>query len=105
VEHKIDANAVYMPSKDVVARVIENEIIIVPLVSGIGDLEDDLYTLNEIGRAVWDKLDGHKTINDIVAKLAEEYQGPIAEIEKDVTGFVKELVKRGIVSPRDGNDQ
>ena len=52
----ISAVDVYKPSDDVVAREIEGEIIIVPLVAGIGDIEDELFTLNETGKAIWDKL-------------------------------------------------
>ena len=37
------------PSEDVVAREIEGEFIIVPLAAGIGDMEDELYSLNESG--------------------------------------------------------
>ena len=46
-------NSVYIPSEDIVAREIEGEIIIVPLSAGIGDAEDDLFSLNETGRAFW----------------------------------------------------
>ena len=52
----IKRDAVYAVSDDVVAREIEGEIIIVPLVAGIGDLEDELFTLNETGKAIWDRL-------------------------------------------------
>ena len=45
-------DAVYTPSEDIVAREIEGEIIIVPLVAGIGDMEDELYTLNDTGKAI-----------------------------------------------------
>ena len=34
-------------SSDVVARMIEGQVVIVPLVSGIGDAEDELYTLHD----------------------------------------------------------
>jgi hypothetical protein len=54
----IRMHAVYVPSDDVVAREIKRELIIVPLVSGIGDVEDELYTLNEASKAFWDWLDG-----------------------------------------------
>ena len=50
------------PSEDIVAREIEGEIIIVPLVAGIGDADDELYTLNETGQAIWQKLDGQRTL-------------------------------------------
>jgi len=94
METKVDLNRVYMPSEDVVARVIENEIIIVPLVSGIGDMEDEIYTLNETGRSIWEKLDGKKKLEDVVSELASEFDSPLRKIEKDVIGFVHELIKR-----------
>ena len=72
---------VFGPSEDVVARKIEGETIIIPLVAGIGDLEDDLYTLNETGQAIWEKLDGEKSIQTIVGELSAEYQVPIEEIQ------------------------
>ena len=33
------------------------EIIIVPLVAGIGDMEDELFTLNDTVKASWGQLD------------------------------------------------
>ena len=39
---EVRMEAVYAPSEDVVAREIEGELIIVPLVAGIGDMEDEL---------------------------------------------------------------
>ena len=41
---EVNLEAAYAPSEDVVAREIEGELIIVPLVAGIGDMEDELYT-------------------------------------------------------------
>lgn len=82
------------PSEDVVAREIEGELIIVPLASGIGEAEDELYTLNETGKAIWDKLDGAHTLAQIAAELSAEYSAPAADLERDVTGLVAELVRR-----------
>ena len=56
----IKLDLIYVPSEDVVARIIEDEIIIVPLVAGIGDADEELYTMNETGRAIWQRLDGKK---------------------------------------------
>lgn len=90
----IKSDAVYAVSDDVVAREIEGEIIIVPLVAGIGDLEDELFTLNETGKAIWERLDGRRSLNDVIAELAAEYQAPRGEIETDVLGLVEELSRR-----------
>jgi hypothetical protein len=86
-----------LPSEDIVARVIEGEIVIVPLAAGIGDMEDELYTLNETGRAIWDRLDGQRTLREIAAGLAQEFEAPVEEIEKDVEGFATELLNRKIL--------
>jgi len=85
------------PSEDVVAREIEGELIIVPLASGIGDMEDELYTLNETGKAIWGKLDGVRTLAQIAIELTDEYAAPAADIERDVVGLVGELARRKMV--------
>ena len=90
----IRMDAVYAPSDDIVAREIEGELIIVPLVAGIGDLEDELFTLNDTGKAIWRHLDGNTTLGVIIEALAQEYEAPPGAIESDVLGLVGELVRR-----------
>ena len=77
----IDLIKVYAPSEDIVARVIEGEVVIVPLVSGVGDIEDELYTLNETGQDIWKRLDGRRSAADIVGELAAAYDAPPGLIE------------------------
>jgi hypothetical protein len=96
----IDISAVYVPSDDVVARFIEGELLIVPLAAGIGDMEDELYTLNDTGQAIWQRLDGSRTLADVVSELAIEYSTPVDEIERDVVGLMRELAQRKIVVRR-----
>jgi len=93
----VDWDAVYAPSEEVVAREIEGELIIVPLVSGIGDMEDELYTLNETGREIWDRLDGKRSLKDIALDLSETFEAPEGEIERDILGLLEELLRRRIV--------
>ena len=97
MEAKVSLEGLYMQSEDIVARDIEGELLIVPLVSGIGDLEDELYTLNETGKAIWDRLDGKKKLKDVLAELSAEFEAPVGEIEKDLTGLVEELLRRKIL--------
>lgn len=91
---KVKLSKIYVPSEDIVAREIEGELIIVPIVSGIADAEEDLFTLNDTGRAIWEKLDGKKTLKKVVEELSEEFEARAGEIEKDVVGIVEELFKR-----------
>lgn len=91
---EIHPENIYALSEDIVAREIEGELIIVPLVAGIGDLEDELYTLNETGKAIWARLDGRTSLRQVAEALSREYEAPASEIERDVLGLVGELVRR-----------
>jgi len=88
---------IYKPSDDVVARELQGELIIIPITSGVGDLEDAIFTLNPTGREVWNRLDGRKRLKEIAKDLACVYSGTIEEIEKDIAGLIQELLKRRIL--------
>lgn len=94
---KINPGSIYKPSEDVVARDIQGELIIVPITSGIGDLEDEIFTLNETGRAIWEKLDGKNSLKEITGLIAQDFDAAPQEIETDVLGLTEELLKRGML--------
>lgn len=85
------------PSADIVARVIDGQLIIVPLANGIGDLEDELYTLNDTGKDIWDRLDGTRTIEQVVKDMSAEVDASEDVLRTDVLGLVEELIKRKIL--------
>ena len=96
----ITPESICVPSDDVVSREIEGELIIVPIASGVGDMEDELYTLNDTGRAIWQRLDGKRTLRDVAADLAADYAAPVDRITRDVLGLVTELARRKMVCTR-----
>ncbi len=98
MEDKVTLDGVYGPSEDIVAREIEGEVVIIPLVSGIGDMEDELFTLNETGRAVWRKLDGTRTLRQVARELADDFEAPAGVIEGEVAGLVAVLAARRMVT-------
>ena len=93
----IDIYSVYIPSEDIVAREIKGELIIIPLAAGVGDLEDELFTLNDTAKAIWKQLDGKRNLAEITANLVNEYHTNPDVIEQDVLGIVNELVNLKIV--------
>ena len=99
----IRLDQVYVPSEDIVAREIEGELIIVPLVAGIGDMEDELFALNDTGKDIWRKLDGKTTLAGVAKALAVEYAAQPQEIERDVVGLVGELVHRKMLVVKPGD--
>ncbi|HOW86147.1 MAG TPA: PqqD family protein [Candidatus Aminicenantes bacterium] len=94
---KIDLAKAYRPSEEVVVREIEGETVIVPLTSGVGDLEDELLTLNETGRAVWARLDGSRPLAEIIRDLEAAYDAPDGVIREDVIGLLQELCDRRMI--------
>lgn len=96
----VSLDDVFAQSEDVVSRIIEDELIIVPLVSGIGESDEDLYSLNQTGRALWSRLDGVRTLQQIADEMLEEFDTTVDTIEKDLIGLIDELVNRKLVSVR-----
>ncbi len=94
---KINFEDTFKISEDIVSREIEGELIIIPLVAGIGDLEDDLYTLNDTGKEIWKTLDGKKDLKEISDILGRKFNSEPGVIRKDVLGLIAELQKRKMV--------
>lgn len=97
MQSNINLNSVYKPSEDVVARDVHGEFLIIPITSGIADSDEEIFSLNESGRAVWEKLDGKKTLKEVADILALEFDGSVKEIEKDCLGITEELLKRKMI--------
>jgi hypothetical protein len=97
MESAIKRDGVYVRSEDVVAREIQGVLVIVPITSGIGDMEEELFTLNDTGKSIWDMLDGRRTVNDIAKELASEYETEGEELTVDVVGLLEELAARKLV--------
>ncbi len=90
-------NICYRPSEDIVAREIEGELLIIPLVSGIGDGNDNIYSLDETGREIWKRLDGHSSVAQIISDIMKIYTTAPGTIEQDVLGLIDELERRKII--------
>ena len=51
----------------------------------------EYYTLDEIGSRVWELCDGERTVAEIAASIAKEYDAPASEIERDVLELLNDL--------------
>jgi hypothetical protein len=96
MEQKVSLTAVYGSSEDIVARDVQGEFIIIPITSGVGG-EDEIFSLNKFGRAIWDNIDSKKTLKEVVNCLLLKFDASRTEIEKDVLGLTKELLKKKIL--------
>lgn len=96
------STSIYKVSEDAVTRKIAGELVIVPLVTGVGGMDDELFTLNQTGEAIWEHLDGKNSIQQIVASLCDRYEAAPEIIEDDVKGIVAALLERNLVVETSG---
>jgi hypothetical protein len=68
----------FTKKSDLVTRSITDETIIVPVQGHVGDL-DSIYTLNEVGSAVWGLLDGETSVSQIIDTISGDYEVSRAE--------------------------
>jgi hypothetical protein len=80
----------------VVARVVAGETLIVPIRGKVGDLAS-IYSFNGTGTLVWKLLESPKTVAQLAASVAKEYEVDSAQAERDVASFVGEMKAVGLV--------
>jgi hypothetical protein len=93
----IDLNKHYCVSKEIIAKEIEEELVIVPLKAGVGDLDSEIYSLNSTGISIWEKLTGTRSLDEVIKMVSVEYGMPYDEIKLDVIQLLEDLVEKGIV--------
>ena len=79
-----------------VTRSIAGETIIVPVRSGVSDL-NSIYTLNEVGTAIWRLIDGQKTVEQITEAISEEFEVTTEQASKDASDFLEKLEASGLI--------
>lgn len=83
-------------SPSVVARVVAGETLIVPAQAKVGALAT-IYTLNGTAALVWHLLESPRTVEELAAALAAEYEVEAERAERDITEFVGEMKSVGLV--------
>ena len=73
-----------------VYRKIESETILVPIRDNVGDMSC-IYNLNKVGAFVWERLDGNRTLSEVIDLIIAEFDVTAQEVESDVHEFVGEL--------------
>ena len=80
----------------VATRQIGDETIIVPISSGVGEL-DAIYTLNDLGSRIWQLIDGPTSVMQIVETIHREYDVSEGVATSDVVEFLEQLESRKLI--------
>jgi SynChlorMet cassette protein ScmD len=57
----------------------------------------DAVGTNPVGVAVWQRLDGRRTLAEIVAEIGDEFADPPASLADEIAAFVDQLAAGGFV--------
>jgi hypothetical protein len=82
--------------KNLVARSIAGETLIVPVRSGIANL-DYIYALNEVGSRVWDLLNERVPVSQIVDAICSEYEVSPEQAARDIGELLSRLEAAGLI--------
>jgi Mrp family chromosome partitioning ATPase len=82
-----------------VTRRLAGDTVILPVRHRVTDLSA-IYTLNETGSFLWDHVDGHRSVADLIALVAAEYDVAAAEAERDVGALIADLISEGLVEEK-----
>jgi hypothetical protein len=83
-------------SVDVVFRDLDGEMVLLDLRSGI------YFSLDGVGTRVWQLIEQHGCLADVLAALTHEYDVPAARCAADLLAFVALLGEKGLLEVRLG---
>jgi hypothetical protein len=89
-------------SERFVSRSVGGETFVVPVRAGIADLES-IFTMNEVGTAIWTRIDGTKTVDELARALAAEFDVTEVDAGADVAAFIDLLASKGLVEEAEGS--
>ena len=94
-----NSSARFRIAGDHATRKIGDETIVVPVRAHVADLES-IYTFNEVGAAIWARVDGERSVSDIARSLADEFDVAEETALADVHRLLAILEDEGLVEPR-----
>ena len=81
---------------ELVSRHIAGETIVVPIRGRLADLQQ-IYVLNPVAEFIWERLDGQKSLGEILQDVVDAFDVERGKAEDDVQAFVTELTAAGLV--------
>jgi hypothetical protein len=89
---RVDLQAIPRQNLDTASRSIDDTAYV------LNPETSELHAFNEVGGRVWELIDGERTLEEMIAVIADEYDVEPRVAEADVVEFVEILVAKGIVA-------
>jgi len=89
------ANTYPAKNKNVAWKVLDGESVVLNLDSGV------YFTLNMTGTAVWERIDGATSLEEIGRGLWEQFEITVEQAQRDLLELTQTLLDEGLVTVTD----
>jgi hypothetical protein len=89
-------NTYLIRSKNVAWKVLDGESVVLNLDSGV------YFTLDMTGTAVWERIDGATSLEEIGRGLCEQFEVTSEQAQRDLLELTRTLMDEGLVRITDG---
>jgi len=86
----MDLQKLYKMKSKFVVRGVGNELILVPLTGNVAQM-NELFTMNETGRFIWENIGEKTTVEDIENLMTEAFSIDRDTAKIDIENFIKKL--------------
>lgn len=86
----------FVRNPDFIFRKIVEETILVPVYQNVSDMEC-IYTLNELGAFLWERMAEPVLLADLEAAIQEEYDVEAPAVSEDLDVFLQQMLEIGAV--------
>jgi hypothetical protein len=84
------------PSAEVLVQTVDQDAVLLDMRS------EQYFSLNSVGRRVWELLQETGDVAAIRDRLSAEYDVPMADLERDLDALLARLLEAGLVSEKKG---
>ncbi len=90
------ADKIWRASENVITRKIADETILVPISGNLANMQR-LFSINEVGAAIWALMDGKKNVRSIKQAIIKEFDVQEDQLDDDIYAFIENLRQSALV--------
>jgi hypothetical protein len=81
----------YVRNADFIFRKVVEEMVLIPIHKNVADM-DSIYTLNDLGAFLWEKLEKPCTAQELENAVLDEYDVDNKTVQADIEQFLQDMV-------------
>ena len=90
---------IFKQAENIVSREIAGESILVPIRGKLAYMQN-VFTLNKVGAYIWEKLDGTRSLAEIIALLLSHFEVTQEQAEQDLLEFIDHVTATGLAAEK-----